>query len=83
MQSVIDALARGVPDGLEEPRRLGRTPKQRTADVLAYFDGPARATAPRRRSTASSSSTDASPAVTRNRDNYRLLMLFAAGGLPP
>ncbi len=38
MQSVIQALSEGVPDGLSELRKLGRTLTRRAADVLAYFD---------------------------------------------
>jgi transposase len=38
MQAVIDAVTSGVPTALVEIRRLGRTLKQRAADVLAFFD---------------------------------------------
>ena len=40
MQALIDALASGVPAALVELRKLGRTLKQRAADVLASFDLP-------------------------------------------
>lgn len=39
-QQLIDRLASGVPAALVEVRTLGRTLKQRAADVLAYFDRP-------------------------------------------
>jgi len=38
MQSVIQALSEGVPDGLSELSKLGRTLTRRAADVVAYFD---------------------------------------------
>ena len=38
MRSVIDSVSSGVPAMLAEIRRLGRTLKQRAADVLAFFD---------------------------------------------
>ncbi len=40
MQAVIDAVSTGVPAALVEIRKLGRTLKQRAADVLAFFDRP-------------------------------------------
>lgn len=46
MQSVIDSLTNGVPTVLVELRRLGRTLKQRAADILAYFDRPGTSNGP-------------------------------------
>lgn len=40
MKAVIDSVITGVPAALVEIRRLGRTLKQRAADVLAFFDRP-------------------------------------------
>lgn len=40
MASVIDALGTGVPNGLLELRKLGRTLACRARDVLGYFDRP-------------------------------------------
>lgn len=40
MKDVIDSVSSGVPAALIEIRRLGRTLKQRTADILAFFDRP-------------------------------------------
>jgi len=40
MQQLIDSLSTGVPAALTEVITLGRTLKQRAADVLAYFDRP-------------------------------------------
>ena len=46
MQSVMDSLASGVPAGLAELRSLGRTLKQRAADILAFFDRPGTSNGP-------------------------------------
>ena len=46
MQAVIDAVTTGVPAALVEIRRLGRTLKQRAADVLAFFDRPGTSNGP-------------------------------------
>jgi len=46
MRAVIDALSHDVPAALTELRRLGRTLKQRAADVLAYFDRPGTSNGP-------------------------------------
>ena len=43
---VIDALDSGVPAALVELRKLGRTLKQRAADVLAFFDLPGMSSGP-------------------------------------
>lgn len=40
MQAVIGSVTSGVPAALIEIRRLGRTLKQRAADILAFFDRP-------------------------------------------
>lgn len=37
---LINQIAAGVPAGLSEVARLGRTLRKRTADILAYFDKP-------------------------------------------
>ncbi len=46
IRSLIDSLARGVPDALIEVRRLGRTLNRRAADVLAFFDRPGTSNGP-------------------------------------
>lgn len=46
MQAVIDSVTTGVPAALVEIRRLGRTLKQRAADVLAFFDRPGTSNGP-------------------------------------
>jgi transposase len=46
LTAVIKTSGRGVPAGLPEMSRLGRTLKQRAADVLAYFDRPGTSNGP-------------------------------------
>src|SRR3954469_2476221 len=40
MEALIASVSSGVPAALAEVITLGRTLKKRSADVLAYFDGP-------------------------------------------
>lgn len=83
MQAVIDTLRTGIPDGLEELARLGRTLRQRATDVLACFDRPG-------------TSNDATEAINgrlehfrgsalgfRNLTNYIARSLLEAGGFRP
>ncbi|GAB46888.1 putative transposase [Mobilicoccus pelagius NBRC 104925] len=46
MSALIDSLARGVPAGLAEIARLGRTLDKRAEDVLAFFDPPGTSNGP-------------------------------------
>ena len=46
MAALIDSVATGVPAGLVEVTRLGRTLKRRADDVLAYFDRPGTSNGP-------------------------------------
>ena len=46
MNNLIASLSNGVPTALVELRSLGRTLKQRAADVLAYFDRPGTSNGP-------------------------------------
>jgi transposase len=46
MRAVIDSVTSGVPAALTEIRRLGRTLRQRAADVLAFFDRPGTSNGP-------------------------------------
>jgi transposase len=48
MSALIKSVSDGVPTALVELAQLGRTLKERAADVLAYFDRPAPAMAPPR-----------------------------------
>src|SRR3954454_7403594 len=46
MEQLITSVTSGVPTALTEITRLGRTLKQRAADVLAYFDRPGTSNGP-------------------------------------
>jgi transposase len=46
MHAVIESVSAGVPAALTELVKLGRTLKQRAADVLAYFDRPGTSNGP-------------------------------------
>lgn len=62
MSALIDSIATGVPAGIQEVSRLGRTLNRRREDILAYTSTtPAPPTAPLRPSTTGSSTYAASP----------------------
>lgn len=46
MSALIDSIATGVPAGIQEIARLGRTLKRRSEDILAYFDHPGTSNGP-------------------------------------
>ncbi len=46
MRQLIDSIAKGVPAGISEVARLGRTLARRRDDVLAYFDIPGSSNGP-------------------------------------
>jgi transposase len=46
MSALIDTIAAGVPSGLPEVARLGRTLARRADDVLAFFDRPGTSNGP-------------------------------------
>ena len=46
MTDLITSIGRGVPDGLAEVARLGRTLRTRVNDVLAFFDRPGTSNGP-------------------------------------
>ncbi len=64
MRAVIDDLSHDVPTALTELRRLGRTLKQRAADVLAYFDRPGTSNGPTEATIAGSSTCAAPPSAS-------------------
>jgi transposase len=83
MQAVINAVTSGVPTALVEIRRLGRTLKQRAVDVLAFFDRPGTSNGPTEAINGRLEHHRRLAGGYRNRHNYRLRMLLAAGGLTP
>lgn len=46
MSALIDSIATGVPAGIQEVSRLGRTLNRRREDILAYFDHPGASNGP-------------------------------------
>lgn len=61
---VIDSLARGVPTALSELVTLGRTLRQRSADVLAFFDLPGPSNGPTEAINADSNTYAAPPSAS-------------------
>ena len=46
MSALIRSISSGVPAGIQEIARLGRTLKRRSEDILAYFDHPGSSNGP-------------------------------------
>ncbi|TQL48950.1 ISL3 family transposase [Ornithinicoccus hortensis] len=83
MQSVIDAVRQGVPAGLSELRRLGRTLTRRAEDVLAYFDRPRTSNGPTEAINGRLEHLRGSALGFRNLTNYIARALLEAGGFRP
>ncbi len=83
MQSVIDALSEGVPAGLSELRKLGRTLTRRTEDVLAYFDRPRTSNGPTEAINGRLEHLRGSALGFRNLTNYIARALLESGGFRP
>jgi transposase len=83
MQKLIDALSRDVPTALTEVITLGRTLKQRAADVLAYFDRPGTSNGPTEAINGRLEHLRGSALGFRNLTNYIARCLLEAGGFRP
>ncbi len=83
MSTVIDAVQAGVPAALTELRRLGRTLKQRTADVLAFFDRPGTSNGPTEAINGRLEHLRGSALGFRNLTNYVSRSLLESGGFRP
>ena len=83
MQSVIDSLTSGVPTVLVELRRLGRTLKQRAADVLAFFDRPGTSNGPTEAINGRLEHLRGSALGFRNLTHYIARSLLETGGFRP
>ena len=83
MRTLIDALVAGVPAALLEIRTLGRTLKQRAADVLAYFDRPGTSDGPTEAINGRLEHLRGSALGLRNLTNYVARSLLEAGGFRP
>ena len=83
MQQLIDSLASGVPGLLVELRKLGRTLKQRAADILAFFDRPGTSNGPTEAINGRLEHLRGSALGFRNLTNYVARSLLEAGGFRP
>jgi transposase len=83
MRAVIDAVSSGVPAALTEIRRLGRTLKQRAADVLAFFDRPGTSNGPTEAINGRLEHLRGSALGFRNLTHYIARSLLEAGGFRP
>ncbi|PKI92948.1 ISL3 family transposase [Actinomycetales bacterium SN12] len=80
MKAVIDAVSTAVPTGLAELRKLGRTLKQRAADILAFFDRPGTSNGPTEAIKGRLEHLRGSALGFRNLTNYVARSLLEAGG---
>ncbi len=83
MQDVIAAITTGVPAALIEIRKLGRTMKQRAADILAFFDRPGTSNGPTEAINGRLEHLRGSALGFRNLTHYIARSLLEAGGFRP
>ena len=83
MQAVIDSVTTGVPATLVEIRKLGRTLKQRAADILAFFDRPGTSNGPTEAINGRLEHLRGSALGFRNLTNYIARSLLESGGFRP
>ncbi len=83
MTNIIEAVIANVPAGLVEVRRLGRTLKQRAADILAYFDGPGTSNGPTEAVNGRLERLRGPALGFRNLTNYIARSLLETGGFRP
>ncbi|SMX95813.1 ISL3 family transposase [Brevibacterium sp. LE-L] len=83
LQEVIDTLASGLPPGLLELKRLGRTLKRRAADVLAFFTRPGTSNGPTEAINGRLEHLRGSALGFRNLTHYIARCLLESGGFRP
>ncbi len=83
MEAVIDTITTGVPAALVEIRKLGRTMKQRAADILAFFDRPGTSNGPIEAINGRLEHLRGSALGFRNLTHYTARSLLEAGGFRP
>lgn len=83
MRAVIDSVSNGVPALLKKVRRLGRTLKQRAADILAFFDRPGTSNGPTEAINGRLEHLRGSALGFRNLTHYVARSLLEAGGFRP
>jgi transposase len=77
---LIGSTGWGVPKQLAEVAQLGRTPKRRTADILAYFDHPGTSNGPTEAINGRIENLRGNALGLRNLANYVTRALLDAGG---
>ncbi|HET9649282.1 MAG TPA: transposase, partial [Microlunatus sp.] len=80
MEKLVTSLSAGVPKALTEISRLGRTLKQRAADVLAYFDRPGTSNGPTEAINGRLEHLRGTALGFRNLTNYIARSLLETGG---
>ena len=83
MQAVIATITSGVPAALVEIRKLGRTMKQRAADIIAFFDRPGTSNGPTEAINGRLEHLRGSALGFRNLTHYIARSLLEAGGFRP
>ncbi|WP_366180606.1 ISL3 family transposase [Actinomyces timonensis] len=83
MQEVIAATSSGVPQALSEVLTLGRTLKNRAADILAYFDRPHTSNGPTEALNGRLEHLRGTALGFRNLTNYITRSLLETGGFRP
>lgn len=83
MKAVIDSVTNSVPAALIEIRRLGRTLKQRAADILAYFDRPGTSNGPTEAINGRLEHLRGTALGFRNLSHYTARSLLETGGFKP
>lgn len=83
LESVIASISSGVPAGLIELRKLGRTLKKRVGDVVAYFDRPGTSNGPTEALNGRLEHLWGSALGFRNLTHYIARSLLEAGGFRP
>ncbi len=83
MQAVIDAVTSEVPTALVEIRKLGRTLKQRAADILAFFDQPGTSNGPTEAINGRLEHLRGTALGFHNLSHYIARSLLEAGGFRP
>ena len=83
MRAVIDAITGGVPAALVEVRKLGRTMRQRAADIIAFFDLPGTSNGPTEAINGRLEHLRGSALGFRNLTHYITRSLLEAGGFRP
>lgn len=83
MEKLIQLLHKGIPDGLWEIRKLGRTLNRRKEDILAYFDNPGTSNGPTEAINGRLEHLRGIALGFRNIVHYQLRALLECGGFRP